>query len=241
MGYPPRAADCQAESLHSCRLERKAVRVRRLDGKARPSAAVEEYDFTEGKWRALAGLPEPRRDAAAVVSGDRIYIVGGFGAANEPMPILVYYPARDAWETKDATSKALCAWGAHEIGGRIYILGSKEDTPGSPVLEVYDPASDTITGKRPVPWPRVAYATAVSGGRIYAIGGHLTTLQEPQSSIDVYDPAADTWTKFGELPTAKSWAGAAAVGGRIYVMGGVRTEWPRPESAVDVLDLAEKQ
>ncbi len=202
-----------------------------------PQTAVEEFDFSEGKWRVRASLPQPRRDANAVVVGDRIYVVGGFNESNQPLPILVYDPERDTWQAKRTVSKAMCAWGAHVIGGRIYILGSQEDVPNSSVLEIYDPATDTIAQKRPIAWPRVAYATAVVGNRIYALGGHLTTLQEPESSIDVYDPAADTWTRVGELPAAKSWAGAVAVGSKIYVMGGVKTVWSRPENAVEVLDL----
>jgi N-acetylneuraminic acid mutarotase len=203
-----------------------------------PQTAVEEFDFAEGKWRARASLPGPRRDATAVVIGDRIYPVGGFDKTNQPLPILVYDPVRDAWEARRSVSKALSCWGAHWIDGRIYIFGSQEETPGSSVLEVYDPARDTISRRRPVPWPRVAYATAQAGGKIYVLGGHLTKLEEPQSSVDAYDPANDTWAKAADLPKPKSWAGALGVGTKIYVMGGVQTEWPRPERAVEVLELA---
>jgi N-acetylneuraminic acid mutarotase len=203
-----------------------------------PQTAVEAFDFMEGKWCARASLPGPRRDATAVTVGDRIYLAGGFDQTNQPLPILVYDPVRDTWDSKRAVSKALCCWGAHWIDGHLYILGSQENKPQSWVLEVYDPKTDGIVQKRPI--PRVDFATAAVDGKIYAIGGHLGEFKKPLSSVDVYDPAKDTWTKVADLPVAKSWAGAIGVGKKIYVMGGVQTEWTKPESAVDVLDLGAK-
>ena len=206
-------------------------------GELGPQSTVESYDFAEGTWRLRAPLPGPRRDATALVAGDRIYLLGGFDKTNQPLPILVYDAVHDAWDTGQSVSKALQCWGAHWIGGRIYILGSQENVPRSSVLEVYDPVADTIIQKRPLEWPRNEYATAVLGDRIYALGGRLTKFDEPTSSVDVYDPVTDEWTKVADLPKAKSWAGALGIGTKIYVMGGVQTEWARPENAVDVLDL----
>lgn len=205
----------------------------------RYQSAVEEYDPAKGVWEKRESMPGPRRDAAAVVVGNLIYLVGGFDSTRQPLPILVYDPVHDTWQTKKTTSKAGNCWGAHLVGKRFYIFGTQEDVPDSGVLEVYAPAKDKITFKKPVPNPRTAYATAAVSGKIYVIGGHMAKFDEHANNVDVFDVAKNKWTTLAESPTPRSWAGAAVFQNKLYLMGGVHKEWSHPEDSVLMFDLAQ--
>ena len=90
-------------------------------------------------WLSLSPMPTARSGASAVVSGDKIYVIGGNGDAsgNAPYAVEAYDPQTDSWTVK---SSSLLGFGfglAFEVGGKIYLI---DDGPGY-VLE-YNPATD---------------------------------------------------------------------------------------------------
>jgi hypothetical protein len=57
------------------------------------------YDARTDAWSAAAALPSPRVMASAVVLGGRVYVIGGDLSGEDGDAVLVYDPAKDAWES----------------------------------------------------------------------------------------------------------------------------------------------
>jgi N-acetylneuraminic acid mutarotase len=203
-----------------------------------PLANVDVFDPATGRWTALASLPEPRRNLAAVTVGDRIFVVGGSDASTQPKPVLAYDYARDAWTVRKAISNVTGCWGAHVIGDRIYAVGMKNER--NPAVypfrtDMYDPSTDTIATKKAIASPRAGHASAAAGGRIYVMGG-VGKGRKPVGDVEVYDPALDAWTRLPDLAVPRSWLGAVTVNNVIYLLGGVRDRWDSPEKSFEVYD-----
>ena len=185
---------------------------------AAPVLAVEKFD---GKaWTEETTLPSDGLNApAAVVIGERIYLIGGFSTVtNVPTSgVHVYDVARRTWSEAAPLPAPRGGHAAVVLDGRIHVLGGGNSRSTIADHSVYDPAANAWTERAPLPRAKGSPAVVAHGGRLYAIGGRSGP--GDFGEVDVYDPAADAWTA-GPPIEPRGTAGAVVHCGAIHLFGG---------------------
>jgi N-acetylneuraminic acid mutarotase len=191
-----------------------------------------------GRWEVAMPMPTPRQEVAVAALGDRIFVIGGFGANAEPVgTVEVFEPATGRWETRAPLPAPSHHAAAAVAGGRLFVVGGYTGgrvdwTPQSTVYE-YDAARDSWATRTPLPSARGALAAAVLDGRLHAVGGsgaRVTNVHE------MYDPAADRWTRLRPMPTARDHLAAVAFQGKLWALGGRSSFVGDQYDAVEVYD-----
>jgi len=145
-----------------------------------------EGDGGLGAWRAGPELPTPRSHHAGVVHGDRIYVFGGFDAANEPLPTILR-STHDAtgeptgWEVIGTMEEPPWTHAATLYEDGVLLVGGGEGGPGA---EVYGDrvrwarfGADGSVGTfvdafHPLPRARShVHQAPIHGGFLYSVGG----------------------------------------------------------------------
>ena len=168
-------------------------------------------------WRALAAAPTERTEVAAAALGDRIWVLGGYGADGATLATVeVYDTGADTWARGPDLPVAVNHAMAATLGGALYVGGGNDGTRPSTQLARLD--GDRWRTLAPLPQGRSAGGLVALDGRLYLVGGVV----EGGLAVDtqVYDPAADAWTAVPGLPTPREHLGAAASAGKVYVVGG---------------------
>jgi N-acetylneuraminic acid mutarotase len=166
-----------------------------------------------------------------VAVGNRIYVIGGFGA--DPVPdtlVLIYDADARTWSQAAPVPEALHHAAAAVVDGKIYLVGGFEEAFATrdPVRSVwvYDPGRVQWEARAPLPRPRGALAVAVLDGRIYALGGERrgagggTPGYVPVDDATVYDPRTDTWEVLPPLHYHRDHLVAGTMNGHVYAVAG---------------------
>jgi N-acetylneuraminic acid mutarotase len=199
-------------------------------------AKVHAFDLGTGVWRESAPMPMPRRNAAAVILGDDVYVLGGNDGSGSAHPILMFDPVNEKWTAKSSTSRTRSCLGAGIAHGKIYMLGLATGDPRGTSdhrLEEYDPEADTLVARAPLTPSRGGYAVAALDDLIYVLAGRDE--QGHRADLDRYDPLTDSWEKLPDLPVARSWPGAVAFDGGLWILGGVSRVWESPDATIEVM------
>ena len=194
-------------------------------GDGAPSGAA--WRFENGRWRALAPMPENRAAAAGAVAGDTFYVVGGVTSTPLGRELATQALALDLttgrWRTIAGPTPrehlAATAW-----RGRVYALGGRlagYDT-NLDHAEVYDPATRRWRRLTPLPEARGGTGAAAIAGRIVSVGGEAPT--GTIRRVYAYDLTTGRWRRLADLPTPRHGLGVVALGGRLRVLAG----GPRP-------------
>jgi N-acetylneuraminic acid mutarotase len=182
-----------------------------------------------GRWVTdkFARLPEPAEEYTAVVSGGKLYLIGGNAVAltpgapsTHPSRVMEYDLAADTWTRKKPVPFAADHMTAADSRGKIYVFGGQAGQKGP--LDgswEYDPIADTWKALAPMPGRRTAAVSVEVGGRIFVIGGNTET-GLTVSTNDAYDPATNRWESRTPMPTPRNHPAAGVVNGKIYVIGG---------------------
>jgi N-acetylneuraminic acid mutarotase len=197
--------------------------------------AVEVYDTATKVWSELAGgaMPRKRLYSASAMYKGKLYVVGGFDAAERALrSVEVYDFATQQWSplpTEMATARR--EHGCVVCENKLYVVGGKdaEDNKlGS--VEVYDFATETWS-ILPAPilaesHSKISNTVVEHKGKVYVVGGdprerltfpHFSNLQR----VAVYDIAAEAWSLLpAEMPCTRLNFAAAVHGNKIYVVGG---------------------
>ncbi len=188
--------------------------------------SLQEYDPSTDRWTVRASMPVGLHHVGIGVSGDKLYIIGGYKSAGltiwHPVAtVYAYDPATDTWTERAPMPTPRGALSVTEHDGKLYAIGGYDRESNIAEVEVYDPSTNAWTKRSSLPTPRDHLATATLSGKIYAIGGRLNgSYGQNLSLIEVYDPNTDRWSRAADLPTARSGITATVIGGRIYVFGG---------------------
>ena len=170
-----------------------------------------------GTWLQKADLPIGSRGQHAVLAGDRIYVLEGYGFPeySDPSRVFAYDPVVDSWSRKADLPIKNSAFGVGVVDEKIYVIGGTPDiidTADGRITRVYgqvysyDPTVDAWSRKADMPTPRGGASIGVAHGRIYALGGFSEVsgfalgYQPRRSVVESYDPAADTWTRHADSP-----------------------------------------
>jgi N-acetylneuraminic acid mutarotase len=185
-------------------------------------------------WTLLATLPTARGETAAAVTGDRLYVIGGytglgFDASDE---VSVYDPATNAWEAGPRLPAGRHHPSAVGLDGTVFVAGggAADGTPQATFWSL--PAGATAWQElTPMPEGRLGLRMLAIGGKLYVVGGIGGT-----AAALVYDPVAGTWSSGAEMPTLRDHIAAVAVEDEIWVIGG-RTG-AQNHARVDIYDPA---
>lgn len=158
---------------------------------------VERYDIATDTWTTVAPLLSPRSDLAAATVGGKIYVFGGFDAADNLLPdVDVYDPTTDTWSLApaDLPTPRAGLYAVATKGGSVYVIGGWDGIfPFNPVVgstvEAYKVSRDTWTvGLPPMPTPRGEAGAADHGGKIYIIGGAQPGFGASVAPNEVFKP-----------------------------------------------------
>ena len=193
-----------------------------------------------GSWTTRAPLPTARQEIAVAALGEHIYVIGGFGAAAEPVATVeVYDVTTDRWQVRSPYPVPVHHAAAAVVGGRLFVVGGYT---GGRVgwsrlvsLHEYDPARDVWVARAAMPTPRGALAVAVVGDRLHALGGDADGVT---GAHEVYDPRSDRWTSAATMPTARDHLAAVTVGGRVWALGGRTGFFGTQYANVEIYDPA---
>ena len=216
-----------------------------LEGEAETDR-VFEFDPASGKWSELPPMRRARGGAAAVVTGDRLYVIDGgpqpYGADEAPPPyrLLEVFDFRTGtWSTGSPPPVAVHHVGAAALGGKIYLAGGRlthEDS--SAAFVSYDPASDRWTRLPDLPEGEMSSLGVVAaGGRVVVFGGDDEVGWEDgggrvSPSAWAFDPATKRWARLPDLHVERHAFGYAVTGDRIYAIAGSICPGLKPGGAV---------
>ena len=177
------------------------------------------------RWAQLSSLPEQRRDMAAVVYNDNIYVIAGNGKQTVSGTVYKYLTDLDDWEKlKDKPTPVSHIQGA-VIGEKIYIPGGNlADGKPTNVLEIYDPRRDVWELGSPLPQAISSYALVAFEGQLYIFGGWDG--QAGVASVYIYNPLSDTWRNGTPMQFISYKAGAVVLNDGIVIIGGRNDESP---------------
>ena len=163
------------------------------------------------------------QETAAVATGGKIYVLGGFKSASEIVrSVRVFDLAACAWSEGPPLPRAVHHANAAVVDGTIYVLGSM--IAGFVAIGdvwAYRPGTDTDWSPRasmPAGTQRGSAVVGVIDGAIYLAGGLRNGAVGQVSS---YTPATDTWsTSLPPLPQINDHGCGGVVNGKLYVTGG---------------------
>ncbi len=213
-----------------------------LDGKKFWDVRVDAFDARANHWVALAPLPQPRGDAAALAVGDSFYVFGGGAEGGAESSVMCYQSG--AWRELLAM-KLLAPRRSSAVAmldGTIYLLGGLAGT-GS------DFAAATATvwaaqpggawqARAPMPGPvRFSAAVGAVGGLLIVAGGCTPDEGKVRNLDDIlsYNPRTDRWSVIGHLPGALRGACGLVVQNRLLVVGGYTDQFITQILSIDPL------
>lgn len=198
------------------------------------SDRVYVYDPAADRWTEGPRLPEPRHHPYLVSSGDRLFSIGGFVAAEGGIwhgstDVLLLDEGAGEWVKVADLLHPQSETVAGYIDGKIYIAGGRmpggarnaewTDQVDIARMQIFDPTTFAVTEGPPAPSTRNSAAGAVIDGKLYVAGGR-TVSGGNQTANEVFDPATNRWMTLAPMPNAQGGIAAAAVNGALYVFGG---------------------
>jgi len=184
------------------------------------------------RWEVQPSLSQPRSRMAAIVDGNKIYVIGGEGEEGTPLDLMeVFDLVTKQWQ-KGAPLPSPRANLAVALDGNDLIAagGSRLDNSADTSMLIYDDMVHyrrdlefwTPAGK--LPMPLAGAALEVHGDKLYLAGGwDGQKMQDsvwalPLAKVDNATP--EDWVVVTHLPEAKAWFGAEMVDDQLYVAGG---------------------
>jgi N-acetylneuraminic acid mutarotase len=222
------------------------VRVRDNDGlTATANVTVNVLDMTVSiaqnyslSWATAAAHPNGHNEATGGVTGDKLYVLGGFTSTFAPKKVVhVYNPNTNTW-TKLADMPPLSVSTTH--GGATHMGFASDGTDfyiaagyaanasgtgqvfGSTRVYKYTVATDTYQELPQLPINRAAGELEYIDGKLYYFGGTNTARTTDQGNLYMLNLAtnASSWTQLAMMPNPRNHLGSAVYHGKIYVFGG---------------------
>jgi DNA-binding beta-propeller fold protein YncE len=181
-------------------------------------------------------LAAPLQDAAGVVVGRTVLLVGGLDAADvstADVRVLADRRARRVGRVGHAFHDAAAA----SIGGDGYVFGGGDGVRQLDAIVRVDPASGATAPVGRLPTPSSDHAAAVVGGTAYVVGGYTGSAW--LDTIVAWRPRTRARV-VGHLPAPVRYAAVAAAAGRVVVAGGSLTDGSASR-AVYVFDPATRR
>jgi N-acetylneuraminic acid mutarotase len=196
-------------------------------------------------------LPLPRFEAAAAVSGGRVYFIGGItGVTSDPTSareshrVDVYDPETDTWTDgpplpDGAPSHHLAVT---TVGDLVYVLGGFNGILGGTGTGAFVPNAGTYVLDGGA-WRRLAdqpvargAATAQALGPLIVVAGGGPSDTDGIGEVYAYHWAVDAWTRVADMPYPRQHVASCALEDGMLVMGGWTGADQHVLSAADLYD-----
>ncbi len=185
------------------------------------SARVDAYAPALDRWRRLPDLPASAHHAAAVGTGGRLYVLGGYG--HDGLPMRTAFVLQDGrWHSLPRLPFARAAAGAAVVRGRIVVAGGVARVTGTRLAR--NALAFDLRTRRwsivPGPRPREHLGVTSLAGTVYAVAGRTSGLDTNVTHVESYRPGDRRWTRLPSVPEPRGGTGAAALAGLIVSVGG---------------------
>jgi hypothetical protein len=215
-------ATLQRTEVAAARIGDQAYVIGGFVAPSRTSAAVERYDLRRDRWARVRGLPLGLNHASAAAYRGKLYVVGGYRAANtvaqESAALLRYDPGTDRWKRLRDMPTARGAMAVGVVGGRLYAAGGAAAGHALATLEIYDFATGRWHRGTDMAVAREHLAGVGLDGRFYALAGRTTAGN--LAVVERYDPSRRRWERLPDMHKARGGIAAATPSGRVVVVGG---------------------
>jgi len=186
-------------------------------------AAVYRYG-SEGAWQAVASMPYPLTQGAAVFLDGKIYLAGGFDGRVLRPELLHYDIAADIWNVGPAVPEGRFGYSLEALDGKLYLTGGASllyESVGDNCWR-YDPAASTWEELSPMNTPRKQHGSAVLDGKLAVFGGISfdAGTRQTLTSMEIYNQADDSWTAGAPMPVAFAQGASGMAGNAGWACGG---------------------
>jgi Kelch motif len=198
------------------------------DTNGQPSGGLWRYSPDEGKWETLPSMATPRAGHAAVVIGDRLYVLGGstesafIDAEDAPLASIEIYDFQTGeWSRGPDMPTARHHFDATVLDGQLYAIGGRTSGDYSlDTFERFDPARDEWKRLPPLPQATSGQSVETVAGRVVVVGGSDDLEGWVTPATWAFDPEEGRWQRLPDLGTARHGQASATLGDRLYVFGG---------------------
>lgn len=180
--------------------------------------------FAGEKWKFISEMPTARSGMAAVVFGNKIYVLGGANQTGRVLDVVeIFDPENESWDSslpalrQERSNGAAVVW--HDT--LFVIAGKSNEGEVLKKVEFFDIARNQWEGFQDLDEERQGLTAVVLNQTIYAIGGsdegdHLL------NEIEYFDQREDRWKKFQDwrLDAPKASFGSVVVNDSVFSMGG---------------------
>jgi DNA-binding beta-propeller fold protein YncE len=182
------------------------------------TSAATSLDPVTGASRGAGRLAEATHDAAGLIIGGRMFVLGG-GTASSVPTVQAFTQGTQA-AVVGQLSRARSDSDGVSAGPVGYVVGGYDGTILDPqVLVRTDGRHFRIAARLPVPVRYAATAAVISlDGRVYVAGG--ATAHGTSRTVFRFDPATFLVSPAGQLPAPAGYAAAVTSGGIGYLIGG---------------------
>ena len=196
-----------------------------VDGTERSTVFTLPVNQSPPAWTsALPAFTRPRATAAAAVSRDQLYLVGGYdGQTNTALSSVERLCLTSRrWATAPNLLVPRMGAAAVALGGHVYVCGGRtsagwSDTVGT--TEKYDPVEEKWSCVGSMTRVCSMHALVAMRGSLYAVGG-ATRQGKSLCTAERYDVARDVWTPLPHMGERRCNLAAAHLHGKLYVLGG---------------------
>ena len=187
-------------------------------------------DGTLGTWTTGTSLPEPVRWSQAIVTKNRVYLLGGGNSSGSVSTVYTAPINADgtlgAWITGTSLPGVLSGSQAIVTKNRVYLLGGWNGSYLSTVYTAPINADGTLgiwTTGPSLPGALYSSQAIVTKNRVYLLGGNSS---DPVSRLEVYtapinsDGTIGVWVTGTSLPGVLGYSQAVVTKNRVYLLGG---------------------
>lgn len=230
---PAEAQEAIEKAMRGEGIPQGGIRVRTLKGG--------DSQWETAAVKAKGNLVIPRASMPAVLVGDAILVIGGFGPGEMlekfRNDVEVVAPGGEVERRKTQLLRRRYHF-AEAYRGRIYIGGGQTVSVGHgwqnsfpDTFEIFDPATGRVTTAAPLPSRRYLASSAILDGKIYVAGGSVPAMRPqpggssstanspPDAALLIYDLAAGRWNDGAPMSVARQ-TDLVVHSGKIYAVAG---------------------
>jgi hypothetical protein len=175
------------------------------------------YVYAPGRgWRQSDPLPRRLYNHAAVSTGDRIYVLGGYDTARKELRSVYFTSAHSGgWKPSRPLPRPVHAFGAVEFRGEIWVIGGRRGERQLREVWIFSPERGRWRRGPSLPKPMELLGATVVGDEIHAVWEH---------TYQIYDAKSGRWRQGPPPLVARHALSLFHVGNWIYAVGGCTTK-----------------
>jgi len=188
-----------------------------VGGGSAASTNVVQAVHADGTTALVGKLPEVRSDDSVAVTGNVLYVAGGYDGTRE-LPGVLATTDGIMFHQVGQLGETVRYGAAYASPTSVWVFGGEHHGVAIADIQRVDTSGglSSVVGTFPHP---LAHATvAVVGGQVLILGG--TDGHNPQNTIYAFDPLTGSVRVVGSLPEYVSDAATVVVGETVYVIGG---------------------